>query len=53
MQKVINLKKLNKKILEEESEKRLLKSEEDYENGRYVDVEELFEEWDRKYGVQN
>lgn len=51
MQKIINIKKIDEKLLEEESEKRLLKSEEDYENGRYIDAEELFKEWNKKYGI--
>lgn len=53
MQKIIKIKKSNKKILEEESQRRLLKSEEDFENRRYVDAQDLYKEWDRKYGVPN
>lgn len=50
MQRVI---KINKKLLDEEIQNNIYKAEEDYKNGRVIDAEDLFEEWNKKYEIQN
>ena len=39
----------NKKLLNEEIERKILKSEEDYNNGRVRKAEDVFKEWELKY----
>ena len=39
------------KMNAEDIEKNLLEAEDDIENGRVYDAEEVFKEWDEKYGV--
>lgn len=52
MQKIANIQeKILDKDLEEEIEKKLLESEEDYKNGRVRKAEEIFKEWEKKYGI--
>ena len=36
---------------EEEIERKILKSEEDYNNGRIRKAEDVFREWKLKYGI--
>lgn len=37
--------------LDEEIIRCLQKSEEDYNAGRVIDAEEVFKEWEKKYGI--
>lgn len=39
-----------KKMLDNEIERKILESEEDYNNGRVRKVEDVFREWKLKYG---
>lgn len=48
---VIDMDELKKSLLDKRIEEILLKSEEDYENGRVRDAEEVFKEWKIKYGI--
>ena len=48
---VMSMEEYRKKMLDEEIERQLLKSEEDYEQGRTRDAEEVFREWKEKYGI--
>ena len=50
---VIDMDELKKSLLDKRIEEILLKSEEDYENGRVRDAEEVFKEWKIKYGIWN
>lgn len=40
-----------KKLLDKETEKHLLKAENDIENGRTRSAREVFKEWKEKYGI--
>ncbi|MBQ3414132.1 MAG: hypothetical protein IJH39_02040 [Clostridia bacterium] len=53
MHRVIKNKIVNQELLDEEIQKNIYKAEDDYINGRVIDAEDLFREWDTKYGVQN
>lgn len=53
MQKTTKINKNNRSLLDKEMQKNIYKAEEDYIHGRIIDVEDLFKEWDIKYGVQN
>ena len=44
-------KQLNEKKIDEEIEQKILESEEDYNNGRVRDAEDVFMEWENKYGI--
>lgn len=48
-----NLNKISmrKNLLDEEIEKKLLMSEEDYKNGRTKKAEDVFKLWKEKYGI--
>ena len=46
-----NVKNYSMKNIDEEIEKNILKSEEDYNNGRVKDAEDVFKEWKDKYGI--
>lgn len=48
---VMSMDEYKKKLLDEEIEDKLLKSEEDYENGNIKDSTEVFGEWKLKYGI--
>lgn len=48
---VMSMAEYRKKILDEEIEKKILKSEEDYKNGRVRKAEDVFKEWEAKYGI--
>lgn len=37
--------------MKEKIERNLLKAEEDIENGRVKDAEDVFKEWNAKYGI--
>ena len=40
-----------KKMLDKEIERKILQSEEDYNNGRVRKAEDVFKEWKIKYGI--
>ncbi|MBR3254910.1 MAG: hypothetical protein IKF97_01590 [Clostridia bacterium] len=42
---------MRKNLLDEEIEKKLLMSEEDYKNGRTKKAEDVFKLWKEKYGI--
>ena len=44
-------KQLNEKRIDEEIEKKILESEEDYNNGKVRDAEDVFKEWKEKYKI--
>ena len=48
---VMSMAEYRKKLLDEEIEKKLLKSEEDYKQGRVRKAEDVFKEWEAKYGI--
>lgn len=48
---VMSIAEYRKKLLDEEIEKKLLKSEEDYKQGRVRKAEDVFKEWEAKYGI--
>jgi len=48
---VMSMEEYKKKILDEEIERKILKSEEDYNNGRVKEAEDVFKEWELKYGI--
>lgn len=48
---VMSIEEYRKKILDEEIERKIMESEEDYNNGRVKDAEEVFKEWEEQYGI--
>ena len=48
---VMSMKEYKSKMLDEEIESKILKSEEDYNNGRVRKAEDVFKEWKLKYGI--
>ncbi len=48
---VMSMEEYKKKMLNEEIEKEILESEEDYNNGRVRKAEDVFKEWNLKYGI--
>ena len=48
---VMSMEEYKKKMLNEEIERKILKSEEDYNNGRVRKAEDVFKEWKLKYGI--
>ena len=48
---VMSMEEYKKKMLNEEIEKEILESEEDYNNGRVRKAEDVFKEWELKYGI--
>lgn len=47
----MRLDELNKEKLDEEIQRKILQSEDDYNNGRVRDAEEVFKEWEEKYKI--
>ena len=47
----MSMEEYKKKMLDEEIERKILKSEEDYNNGRVRKAEDVFKEWKLKYGI--
>ena len=47
----MSMEEYKKKMLEEEIERKILKSEEDYNKGRARKAEDVFKEWELKYGI--
>ena len=48
---VMSMEEYKKKMVDEEIEKKILKSEEDYKHGRVRKSEDVFKEWKIKYGI--
>lgn len=48
---VMSMEEYKKKLMKDKIEKNLLKAEEDIENGRVRDAEDVFKEWNAKYGI--
>ena len=48
---VMSMEEYKKKMLDEEIERKILKSEKDYNNGRVRKAEDVFKEWKLKYGI--
>ena len=48
---VMSMEEYKKKMLDEEIERKILKSEDDYNNGRVRTAEDVFKEWELKYGI--
>lgn len=48
---VMSMDEYKRKLLDEEIENKILKSEEDYNNGRVRKAEDVFKEWEQKYGI--
>ena len=48
---VMSMEEYKEKMSEEEIERKILKSEEDYNNGRIRKAEDVFREWKLKYGI--
>ena len=48
---VMSMEEYKKKILDEDIERKILQSEEDYNNGRVRKAEDVFKEWKLKYGI--
>lgn len=48
---VMSMEEYKKKMLDEEIEKKILNSEDDYNNGRVRKAEDVFKEWELKYGI--
>lgn len=44
---------IDEDLLDKEIEIKLLKSEDDYLNGRVKRAEDVFKEWEEKYGIRN
>lgn len=44
-------KKYIKQLLDEDIKKNILKSEEDYNNGKVKKAEDVFKEWETKFGI--
>ncbi len=51
MQKKQKMSSTQNIILKDEIKRKLLESEEDYKNGRYRKAEDVFKEWEEKYGI--
>ena len=48
---LMSMEEYKKKMLNEEIERQILKSEKDYNNGRVRKAEDVFTEWELKYGI--
>ena len=48
---VMSMEEYKKKMLDEKIERKILKSEEDYNNGKVRKAEDVFKEWELKYGI--
>lgn len=48
---VMTMSEYRKKLIEDEIEKKLLASEEDYKNGNIRNAEDVFKEWETRYGI--
>lgn len=48
---IMKMEEYNEKLLKENIEEHLLKSEDDIRNGRVRDARKVFKEWKEKYGI--
>ena len=48
---VMSMEEYKKKLVKDKIEKNLLKAEEDIENGRVRNAEDVFKEWNTRYGI--
>ncbi len=48
---VMSMEEYKEKMLDKEIERKILKSEEDYNNGRIRKAKDVFKEWKLKYGI--
>lgn len=48
---VMSMEEYKKKMLDKEIERKILRSEEDYNNGRVRKAEDVFKEWKLRYGI--
>lgn len=48
---VMSIEEYRKKLLDEEIDRKIMESEEDYNNGRVKDAEDVFKEWEEQYGI--
>ena len=48
---VMSMEEYKEKMLDKEIERKILKSEEDYNNGRIRKAKDVFKEWELKYGI--
>lgn len=48
---LMSMEEYKKKLMKEKIEKNLLKAEEDIKEGKVRDAEEVFEDWNSKYGI--
>lgn len=48
---VMSMQEYKQKLIEDEIDRKLLQSEEDYKNGRVRKAEDVFREWEEKYGI--
>ncbi len=48
---IMKMEEYKNKMLDEEIERKILKSEEDYNNGRVKKAEDVFKDWKERYGV--
>ena len=48
---VMSMEEYKKKLLDEEIERKILKAEEEYKNGKVRKAEDVFKEWKLKYGI--
>ena len=54
MQKLADVKVMEmERLLDEEIDRKLRQSEEDYKNGRVRKAKDVFKEWEEKYGIRN
>jgi translation elongation factor P/translation initiation factor 5A len=49
---IMNMEEYNKKLLEKDIRKHLLKAEDDIRNGRVKEARNIFNTWKEKYGIQ-
>ncbi len=48
---IMKMEEYKNKMLDEETERKILKSEEDYNNGRVKKAEDVFKKWKERYGI--
>lgn len=48
---IMSMEEYRKKLLDKQIENKLIESEKDIESGRVREAEEVFEEWQSKYGI--
>lgn len=48
---VMSMEEYKKRLMDEKIDKSILKSEDDYNNGRVRNAEDVFAEWKERYGI--